>query len=338
MIALSFREGDFVETSEGLIFDVKGLIHPLSRVIAFVRYIPSLDGDRERGGIRYRRMYDLGERFSFLKREFPQYLVYDPIIGEEMIEVPVERVTHHYQPISKLAELRSLSNLCSIEKKSVKLTDYVINLARIDHNNIGVSGSVLVGLTSPSSDLDLVVYGVKNALKVDAALKKSLDEGEHLKRFGLEALKRLHKDRCCESGVSLKDYVFHEERKSFQGLFDGIEFFVRYVKDWSEYEEVYGESIYAPMGWAEVRCVVVDNSDALFTPCFYGVEEVEVVDGTPAKPIVGATSFRGRFCQHAFVGERIAARGKLERVTRCGEIYHRLVLGGSPKDFMVVIR
>ncbi len=33
-------EGDFIETYENLIFDVKGVLHPIDKIIAFIRYIP----------------------------------------------------------------------------------------------------------------------------------------------------------------------------------------------------------------------------------------------------------------------------------------------------------
>ena len=66
------REGDFVETTEGLIFDVKGLVHPPERVIAFLRYYPSKNGKRERDGQQYDKVYHLAERFDFLKQHYSQ--------------------------------------------------------------------------------------------------------------------------------------------------------------------------------------------------------------------------------------------------------------------------
>ena len=165
---MSFREGDFIEIREGLIFDVKGLVHPLNRVIAFVRHVPSPVGDRERGGLRYRKVYDLGERFTILRKSYPQYLVYDPIIGEELIEVPIEQVVHHYQPVCKLTELQACSNLDLLERKALDFTDFICDSAHIPRDKVGVSGSILVGLASSSSDLDLVVYGVENALQGDS--------------------------------------------------------------------------------------------------------------------------------------------------------------------------
>ena len=335
---MGFREGDFVETHEGLIFDVKGLIHPPNKVVAFVRYIPSPSGERKRNSVRYRRVYDLGERFAFLRESYPQYLVYDPVFGEELVEVPVGQVARHYQPVRGLAGLRRRVKLSPLERRFLEFADFVVGSAGVPRGKVGVSGSLLVGLSSSSSDLDLVVYGVENARKVDHVLGKQLEDGKRFGRFGLDVLRAMHGDRCRESGVSFENYVFHEGRKSFQGFFDGVEFFVRYVKDWDEFGEVYGESVYTPMGRIKVKAVIVDDSDSLFTPCFYEVKNVEVVEGASAEPIRGIASFRGRFCQQAFVGERVVASGKLERVARRGETYYRLVLGNRPEDFMVTVR
>ena len=33
-------EGDFIETKDGIIFDVKGFLHPINRTIAYIRYVP----------------------------------------------------------------------------------------------------------------------------------------------------------------------------------------------------------------------------------------------------------------------------------------------------------
>jgi len=47
-------------------------------------------------------------------------------------------------------------------------------------------------------------------------------------------------------------------------------------------------------------------------------------------------SFRGRFSDQARVGERVVARGRLERVVpRTGVAYHRLVVGGRAGDYLL---
>ena len=68
-------EGAFIESFEGLIFDVKGLVHPPDRVIAFVRYYLHEKGDRIRSdGRRYFKLYDLRERYHFLEKYYPEVM------------------------------------------------------------------------------------------------------------------------------------------------------------------------------------------------------------------------------------------------------------------------
>jgi predicted nucleotidyltransferase len=47
-------------------------------------------------------------------------------------------------------------------------------------------------------------------------------------------------------------------------------------------------------------------------------------------------SYRGRFCEQARAGDRIRARGTLERVqAKDGRVWHRLLLGNHPDDIML---
>ena len=65
------REGDLLETTGNILFDVKGLVHPPNRVVAFIRYVPDPEGNRERDGTRYSKFYSLYKRYALLKQKFP---------------------------------------------------------------------------------------------------------------------------------------------------------------------------------------------------------------------------------------------------------------------------
>jgi predicted nucleotidyltransferase len=185
----------------------------------------------------------------------------------------------------------------------------------------------------------MIVYGVESALKVSAALRRHFEEGKRFKRYDIEQLKVRFRERCRDSGISFEDYAYHEQRKSFEGFFGGTEFFVRYVKDQDKSEEVYGENLYTPFGRAQISGTVEDVSEAIFTPCFYGLKDIKIILGKAVKPILGIASFRGRFCQQALIGEQIMASGKLERVLqKGGDVYFRLIVGNRPEDFMVIVR
>ena len=82
------REGELIETKDEIIFDVKGLIHPPKKIIAFPRFIPSTKGNRIRKEIKYGKIYNLKERFDFLRNKFPNLIAYDPVFDETLCEIP----------------------------------------------------------------------------------------------------------------------------------------------------------------------------------------------------------------------------------------------------------
>lgn len=330
----SFREGDFVESTEGLIFDVKGLVHPPDRVIAFIRYIPNSRGDRERRGVRYRKIYELSERYNFLRKNYPHYLCYNDVFGECLNEVPLRDVVYHYKPQQKTLQLLSNSNLDSVEKQTLAFIRLLNELTHIPLSSIGVSGSVLVGLHTKNSDIDLIVYGADVCHTLKNALKKLLQEGGEVKPLTPDLLRGRYFSRQRDTPVSYEEYLFHESRKSFQGFFKDREFFIRYVKDWSEVEERYGDVFYENAGYAEVKGVIANDKSNFFTPCTYGLAGVEVINGKAVSPITEISSFRGRYCEQAFIGELVMARGKLEKVTKKGQVHYRLLLGNNKRDYM----
>ena len=99
----------------------------------------------------------------------------------------------------------------------------------------------------------------------------------------------------------------------------------------------YGAVRYTSEGYAKIRARVVDNSEAIFTPCCYKIGGVEVLEGVRVEPIEEIVSFRGRFCEQARNGEVVVAQGKVERVRREGKReYYRLLLGNKVSDHMIL--
>ena len=101
-------------------------------------------------------------------------------------------------------------------------------------------------------------------------------------------------------------------------------------------KEHYGDALYRSVGYAKVKAVVVDDSEAIFTPCRYEIDETQVIEGRNVAPIKEVASFRGRFCEQAKLGERVEAQGKLEEVRKMdGNKHYRLLLGDRPTDYMI---
>ncbi len=332
-------EGFLIESIEGVIFDVKGLVHPPDKIIAFPRFIPDLKGSRIRKGVRYGKVYGFPERFTFLERTIPNYIIHDPVFDEKLCEVPLRNVKKIYSPVEGLRRLRKSEKLDGLERVALRCLTILKEQAKVPWNKLGVSGSVLVGLHTDASDIDPVVYGAENCLKVHKALKKLLEEGDTpFKPYGFGDLLRLFAFRSKDTFMSFEDFVKVESRKVFQGKFMDRDYFIRFVKDWNEIGEKYGDVRYKNCGYARVEAVVVDDAEAIFTPCTYKIEDVKIVEGPKLEPIREIASFRGRFCEQARKGESVVAQGKLEHVTnyRSGEEYFRLLIGNKPADYMIL--
>ena len=333
------REGDLIKTKSNVVFDVKGLVHPVGKIIAFPRFIPTPQGKRQGKDSTYGKVYSLDERFKYLQENHPELIVFDSVFGETLCEVPIKEVAEHYQPAEKLALLRTSKHLDTLENKALRLAEALKKEADILWSAIGISGSILAGLTTEKSDIDPIVYGAESCRKAYTALQKLLkDKGSEFKPYSRPELQDLFDFRSKDTQMSFEDFVLVESRKAFQGKFMGTDYFIRFVKDWSQISEQYGDVCFRNSGYAKITAKIADSSDSLFTPCTYKVESVKVVEGPRLEPIREIVSFRGRFCLQAENGEAVEAQGKVELVTNKknpGEFY-RLILGNKPSDYMVL--
>lgn len=333
------REGDFIETFDGNIFDVKGLVHPPGKVIAYIRFTPYAEGDRKRGGAIYRKVYPLHERYELLRERFPQYLFYDKVFNEWLCEVPIEAIKYHYQPVYYLRNLRrKRKQLTQLQKATLHFAEFLKKKAGVSWNALGVSGSLLVGLHTSKSDVDLVVYGSQNCSKIYDSLRTLVNHKSSLvKPYNVEELKRLFDFRSKDTAMSFEDFVRTESRKVLQGKFKAYEYFIRCMKEWNEINERYGTVHYRPLGNAKITATVTDDSQMIFTPCQYAIDNTKIVEGPRVESTREIVSFRGRFCEQARKGEIIMAQGKIEKVQKEGEEeFNRMLLGNNVSDFMIL--
>ncbi len=333
VLNLQAVEGFFLITDDDHIFEVKGVAHPKNRVVAYLRYLPTQDGNRvSSGGVRYRKITSLKERENYLQREHSEYLWFDETRGRLLQGVPLNRIAFALDPVDCLRQFRDMGRHSSpLQQASLDLVQTLIEGTGIEWGTIGLTGSQLVGLASSESDIDLVIYGEKPARKVYSILKEQFRGIEDLGWYTGELLDKHTTFRWGET-PRLRDVLRSvESGKVLQGLFGGCEFFIRMVKSLDEIGYEYEDFRIHNEGTLTIKCHVIDDHESIFTPCAY---EVQCDRFGNLRRLV---SYRGRFTEQVSKGMYVEAKGRLESVTdtRSGEKFSQLVLGENWEDYLV---
>ena len=309
-------EGYYIETDEGLLFTVKGLHHPDGGFIAYLRYIPDEHGERIRFGRRYRRVYDLEETTRYLEENHPQYLRWMEEKGIRVQFVPHSHIRRIHDPREGLREiLRHPEG--EIETLAARFAE-ALSAEGVPLKDVGLTGSLLIGLRAEESDIDLVVYGRRSGLKAYGALRRLRERGL-LSSLPLDEALRVAEMRWGGAGLDLRRLAELERVKLLHGLIDGVPYFVRLVPHPWEFEPPMGSK---PLRVVRVRGVVVDDDEGIYTPCRYVVEAE--ADGLRVEELM---SYRGRFAEQVWEGDEFEARGVLEEVHSSRGVYYRLMLG-----------
>ncbi|MDR3575233.1 MAG: hypothetical protein P4L50_15345 [Anaerolineaceae bacterium] len=334
-------ESHYLETEEGLFFAVKGLVHPPELFLACIRYAPDPDGDRGKNGVHYRRMYHFNEQEQLLNSRYPQYLAYEPTIHATLQCVPRRFIRRIFDPRVYLQELSQQSSLDPVEKDALAFSKQLQKISGIPFDCLGISGSLLIGMHTGQSDLDLSIYGKKECLSLHHALKNLPvhSESESISQLDSQGMNNLFTERSGDTQMEYEDFIRSEQNKVNQGRFSERVFFIRFLKEPEETGEAYGDYRYVPLGRAEIEAAVTSDDDTIFTPCSYPLADVHILQGSSANDLRKIVSFRGRFCDQAKAGDLIRAGGTIEQVIhKSGNTWQRLLLGNSVEDSMFLRR
>ena len=100
----------------------------------------------------------------------------------------------------------------------------------VPREQMGITGSMLVGLHSPSSDIDFVVYGPLwwKARDIVARAKAEGKIGD----LDEATWRKIYSKRKPE--ISFDEFMLHEMRKGNRGMIDGTYFDLLFTRDWSQ--------------------------------------------------------------------------------------------------------
>lgn len=333
-------EGYYIETRDRLFFAIKGFEHPPDRWIGVLRYAPDTErGDRINRGESYRRLYRFSEQEEFIEAAYPLYRIFDPVFQITVQSVPRSQVQRIFNPSLRLQELAQTRAGKEIEKDAIAFARLLWKESSIPWPSLGITGSLLIGLHTELSDVDIAVFGMQHCRKVYQTLRKLLDNQTigDLCRLDIEDIKELYVQRAVDTRMTFDEFAGLEMNKVNQGRFRGRTYFIRFIKEPTEAGEAYGNRYYTPLGRAAIRASIADDQERIFTPCRYLLSDVQGLENAVPPDLDEIVSFRGRFCEQAQKGDSVIAWGTLECVqNNQGETRHRLLIGNSPKDLMTM--
>ena len=316
MIFSGYNEGDYIQTTDGLFFAVKGSIHPPGLVVATLRYVPDPDGDREINNTRHRRVYSLGETTDYLRKYYPKYLNHVHRLVIEVQSVPHSSISRYYDPRKRLIDIVTTPT-SRLESTLKEFVETISDTADVPLNNIGVSGSLLIGAQRDESDIDLNVYGGPEAGRVYPALRNMRENYDWVQPLTGAIYDSVLNSRWNDTGLPLNRFAEIEKRKILHGMVHGREYFIRLLTSDDNYAS-------KPINKVTIKALITDDSRSFYNPCVYKVRAEE--NQTPF-PILELKSYRGKFAEQVTHGEMVEARGTLEEVKGPDGVFYRLMLG-----------
>lgn len=307
----AFHAKDYIETAEGLRFAVMKSGTEQGKVLCFLRYV-LVDGV-------WKKVETRGAN-DFLKMRHPGYLHYSKQLDADLHAVEVADIKKHYQAIERLQ--RILSQRAN-DKPCADLITLCQLLAEkgLDTTQIGVTGSLSVGLQKQSSDIDLVFYDRDQFHQARQDIARLIEEGklESLsEKDWLEAFKR----RGCE--LSFEEYVWHEKRKYNKALIHGRKFDISLCQ-----QEETLERHYYKRGKITLTTRVTDDRYGFDFPAEFYIDHPE---------IRAVVCFTATYSGQARKGEWIEVSGQLEM---SNEDEQQIVVGSDREakgEYIKVVR
>ena len=336
-----FRDRDMLETLESFFFTAVGYVHPLDRIFAYLKYLPSKEietGIWKKGYTRFQRVIpeysavNVIKTFKFLEENHPEYLFRCPINNIRMSAVPCKKIQKGYFSDLEFKHLVRKEKHDRLEDKIIKVAHVLMDHFNLKQEDFGITGSVALQIHHPTySDIDLIIFGQENAKHLLEELQSLVSEHHHLQPVAKKELEEIIHRKAELFGLNQKTVRCLIDRKWNMGIFEGTRFAILPVKRFEEVDENYGDRIYHDSGKATIVAKVKDIQDAFFNPAVYGISVQRFLEGSKVSNVRMLISWENFFANVAKEGETVIAKGKLERVddVKRNETWYRLLVGSG---------
>ena len=351
---IRLRDRDAVETAEGLIFRVFGYSHPKDAYLCDAEYasakiFQSKDPRAPREGKEklYYKFYN-DEGMKLVAKQYPQYLVYHEMLGLNLIGVKNSDIAEARKPEVRLQELLKKGPTDELLEAMERVLKISLENSGLDSGSFGVFGSMLHDFHHPKySDIDFIVYGKEANVKIRNALQTLYTEPHSGLQNEFESEKVMAGKDWRFQNFTVKDFVWHQRRKTIYGLYDDTSHSGRIIKTefepvkaWNEIKSEYDpRTCITKRGWVKLKARITNDDEAPFIPSIYDIEPLEVINGPKealeAKRIF---SYMEEFRLQAQKDEEVIIEGTLEEVSSPKEIFFQITFTYCPRYYEQVLK
>ena len=281
----------------------------------FAVVAPGIEDHRVRCFLRYTKTAQGWQKLNteqannHLQQYHPQYVYHSPTLDAAIHGVHIDSIHRHHQPKQRLQELLQNHPQDTVEQDSLHLIE-LFKQRGITSQNLGVTGSLLIGAQKHSSDIDLVCYDKPTFQHCRQQIKHLLEH--HLLQHLTETdWQEAYDRRGC--ALSFEEYVWHEQRKYNKAIINSRKFDISLFNA----QQVTDNTHYQKCGEIRLQCLVLDDSKAFDYPAEFKIDHPE---------ITSVVSFTATYTGQAQQGERIEVTGLVEQ-NESGK--KRIVIGSS---------
>ncbi len=210
------------------------------------------------------------------------------------------------------------------ERDVYDLAKFLSNFISI--KNLGISGSGLIKCYRDDSDIDFVVYGMKNFNIARDAIKRAILNNDIVKNLNLEQWKELYAKRIFGNELTFDEFLWHEKRKFNKGTINNRKF-----------DLLLSDDVKINLNFKKIGNVVkkgkVIKASPFSYPAYY-----EIIN---RKEISKILCWTHTYIGQAFEGENIEVCGMLEEINN-GTGYEKFIIVGTSRkaigEYIKVIR
>ena len=197
---MTVRPKDYLVANDQLYFAVVAYEVEQGRAQCYLRYIKD-EGSLGKLGTRQAQ--------TVIREQYPEYQWHSESAAIELHGIPLADSPKQLKPEETVSRLRTLAQPSHIQADALQMIS-LFESKGLSVSQIGITGSLMLGVEHETSDIDMVIYGRNHFFTARETVKAGIGSGE-LGELSENDWRENYQRRDCS--ISFAEYCYYEKRK-----------------------------------------------------------------------------------------------------------------------------